>query len=69
MDPAATIARYLTTPKSHTVIRRELCAGLREWYSMKGFHPMLEDVRAVLVKSAGTMPNGWADDARSLGAR
>ena len=69
MDPTATIAQYLTTPKRHTSIRMELLANLRRWYYIKGFHPMVEDVRLELIKTGKPTPNGWSDDARTLGAR
>ena len=69
MDPAAAIAKYLATPKRNTAERLTLAADIRRWFYAGGFHPMLEEVRDLLTPMVSEMPAGWADDARSLGAR
>lgn len=72
MDPAATIATYLATSKADTSTRHHLAQEVRAWYRTGGFHPMVEEVRDLLSRMVGgddLLPNGWADDARTLGAR
>jgi hypothetical protein len=70
MDPAQAIADYLITPKRHTRIRRDLLDAVKGWYQCGGFHPSLESIRHILQRMQGDiLPNGWADDARTLGAR
>jgi hypothetical protein len=69
MDPAACIAHYLTLPRTYTLVRGSLVQDIRAWYARGGFHPMVEDIKTILDRRGKSLPNGWADDARTLGAR